>query len=42
MAMSGRLPGGRASLPIVTELGARFVAACRTKSGGNSQQRKMS
>jgi hypothetical protein len=29
-------------MPIVTELSAHFVAACRIDSGGNSQQRKMS
>jgi hypothetical protein len=37
-----RLLGGRESLPIVAELSARFLAACRIDTGENSQQRKLS
>jgi hypothetical protein len=42
VAREMHLPNGRKSMPIVTELPARFAAACRIEVGKNGQQRKMS
>jgi hypothetical protein len=36
------MPNGRASMTIVTELSAHFLAACRSDKSTFSQQRKLS